>query len=48
MLLRLAASKKREFPALAEAHVPRQPWQWAEGSKALNEARKAISTQIDA
>lgn len=47
MLLRLAVSKKGEYPALKEAHVPRQPWQWAEGSKALTEAREALSTSID-
>lgn len=44
MLLRLAVSKKDEFPALAEAHVPRQPWQWTAGSDALEEARKALTT----
>ncbi|WP_299192470.1 hypothetical protein [uncultured Erythrobacter sp.] len=44
MLLRLAVSKKDEFPALAEAHVPRQPWQWTVGSNALEEARKALTT----
>lgn len=44
MLLRLAISKKAEFPALADGHVPRQPWQWTAGSKALTEAKKALTT----
>ena len=43
MLLRLAVSKKGEYPALAEQHVPRQPWQWEARSKALDEARRAIA-----
>ncbi len=47
MLLRLAVSKKDEFPALAEAHVPRQPWQWTVGSAALEEARKALTTLVE-
>ena len=42
MMLRLAVSKKGEYPALTEAHVPRQPWQWGKGSKALTEAKKAL------
>lgn len=46
MLLRLAASKKDEYPALTDAHVPRQPWQWTKGSKALTEARKALTAQL--
>ncbi len=45
MLLRLAVSKKGEYPALTEAHVPRQPWQWIEGSKALEDAKKALKTE---
>lgn len=44
MLLRLAVSKKDEYPALTEAHVARQPWQWTAGSDALTEARKALTT----
>ena len=44
MLLRLAVSKKDEYPALTEAHVARQPWQWTAGSAALNEAKKALTT----
>lgn len=44
MLLRLAISRKAEFPALADGHVARQPWQWTAGSKALMEARKALTT----
>ena len=43
MMLRLAVSKKGEYPALTNAHVPRQPWKWTAGSKAHAEARKAIS-----
>jgi hypothetical protein len=47
MLLRLAVSKKGEYPALKEAHVPRQPWQWLAGSKALEEAKKALTTPVE-
>lgn len=47
MRLRLAASKKDEFPALVEAHVPRQPWQWTVGSDALEEATKALTTLVE-
>lgn len=46
MILRLAISKKTEFPALADGHVARQPWQWDAGSKALNEAKKALTTDL--
>ena len=48
MLLRLAVSKKGEYPALTEAHVPRQPWQWLAGSKELEEARKALKAEHNA
>lgn len=48
MMLRLAVSKKGEYPALTEAHVPRQPWQWAKGSKALTEAKKALTAHQNA
>lgn len=44
MLLRLAISKKDEYPALTETHVARQPWQWTAESDALTEARKALTT----
>ncbi|MEM1134011.1 MAG: hypothetical protein AAGH53_13850 [Pseudomonadota bacterium] len=47
MMLRLAVSKKDEYPALKETHVPRHPWQWAKGSKALTEAKKALSTPLN-
>lgn len=47
MLLRLAVSKKEEYPALTEAHVARQPWQWTAGSEALSEARKALTTSVE-
>ena len=48
MLLRLAVSKKDEFPALTEARVARQPWQWIAGSHALEEAKKALTSLADA
>ena len=44
MVLRLASKKAKEFPNLAKDHVARQPWEWAAGSKGLEEARKALST----
>ncbi|EQA97472.1 hypothetical protein [Sphingobium baderi] len=43
MLLRLAAKQTRQYPNLGKDHVARQPWQWTPGSKALDEARKALS-----
>lgn len=43
MLLRLAAKQTKQYPNLAKEHVARQPWQWAPGSKALEEARKALA-----
>lgn len=43
MLLRLAAKQTKLYPTLGKDHVARQPWQWAPGSKALEEARKALS-----
>lgn len=43
MLLRLAAKQTRQYPSLGKEHVARQPWQWVPGSKALGEARKALS-----
>lgn len=42
MLLRLAAKQTKQYPNLGKEHTPRQPWQWAPGSKALEEARKAL------
>lgn len=47
MLLRLASKQTKQYPNLGKEHVARQPWQWTPGSKALEEARKAL-TQIDA
>lgn len=44
MLLRLAAKQTKFYPTLGKDHVARQPWQWAPGSKALEEARKALSS----
>ena len=46
MMLRLAISKKGEYPALTDGHVARQPWQWTAGSKALIEAKKALATEV--
>lgn len=42
MLLRLAAKQTKQYPNLGEEHIARQPWQWSPGSKALEEARKAL------
>lgn len=44
MLLRLAAKQTKLYPNLGKDHVARQPWQWASGSKALDEARKALKS----
>ena len=44
MLLRLAAKQTKLYPTLGKEHVARQPWSWAPGSKALEEARKALSS----
>ena len=43
MLLRLAAKQTKLYPTLGKEHVARQPWSWVPGSKALDEARKALS-----
>jgi hypothetical protein len=43
MLLRLAAKQTKLYPTLGKEHVARQPWSWIPGSKALDEARKALS-----
>jgi len=43
MLLRLAAKQTKIYPNLGKDHVARQPWSWAPGSKALEEARKALT-----
>lgn len=43
MVLRLAAKQTKLYPTLGKDHVARQPWQWTSGSKALEEARKALS-----
>ncbi|WP_054532116.1 hypothetical protein [Erythrobacter sp. SG61-1L] len=43
MLLRLAAKQTKLYPNLGKDHVARQPWQWTPGSRALDEARKALS-----
>jgi hypothetical protein len=44
MLLRLAVKQKGLYPTLAKEHVARQPWVWKPGSKALDEARKALTS----
>lgn len=44
MLLRLAAKQTKLYPTLGKEHVARQPWSWTPGSKALEEARKALTT----
>lgn len=43
MLLRLAAKQTKLYPTLGKEHVARQPWSWTPGSKALDEARRALS-----
>lgn len=42
MLLRLGAKQTKQYPNLGKEHVARQPWQWSPGSKALDEARRAL------
>jgi hypothetical protein len=46
MLLRLAAKQTKLYPTLGKEHVARQPWQWTPGSKALDEARKALAAGL--
>lgn len=48
MLLRLAAKQTRQYPNLGKEHVARQPWLWTVGSKALDEALKALTATPDA
>lgn len=43
MLLRLAAKQTKLYPTLGKEHVARQPWSWEPGSKALEEAKKALT-----
>ena len=40
--LRAAASDAKANPELAKARRPRTPWQWVKGSKALEEAKRAL------
>ena len=47
MLLRLAAKQTKHYPNLAKEHIARQPWRWTTGSKALEEARKALASKQD-
>lgn len=44
MLLRLAAKQTKLYPNLGKEHIARQPWSWTPGSKALEEARKALAS----
>lgn len=46
MLLRLAAKQTKLYPTLGKDHVARQPWQWTPGSKALDEARKVLTSGL--
>ena len=46
MLLRLAAKQKSKYPTLGKEHVARQPWSWAPGSKALEEAKAALKAGL--
>lgn len=48
MLLRLAAKQTKLYPTLGKEHVARQPWSWVPGSKALVEAKKALTASADA
>lgn len=43
MLLRLAAKQTKLYPTLGKEHIARQPWSWTPGSKALEEARRALA-----
>lgn len=43
MILRLAVKQTKQYPNLGKEHVARQPWEWSTGSKALEEARKALT-----
>lgn len=47
MMLRLAVKRVKQYPNLGKEHVARQPWQWTVGSKALEEARKALIAADD-
>jgi hypothetical protein len=40
--LRAAANDAKANPELAKARKPRTPWQWAKGSAAEKEARRAL------
>ena len=41
--LRAAVREPTTFSHLAQAHKPRQPWEWAKGSTAEKEARAALT-----
>jgi hypothetical protein len=41
--LRAAARDAKKHPELAKLHKPRAPWSWVKGSKAFDEAKKALS-----
>lgn len=40
--LRAAVGDAKANPELAKARKPRTPWQWVKGSKALDEAKRAL------
>ena len=46
--LRAAVSDAKTNPELAKARKPRTPWQWVKGSKAYDEARKALGAATSA
>lgn len=41
--LRAAVTDNKSFPNLAQNHKPGSAWKWTAGTKALQEARKALS-----
>lgn len=45
--LRAAVIDAKANPELAKERKPRTPWQWVKGSKALEEARCALKTNMD-
>ncbi|RZI59134.1 MAG: hypothetical protein EOP94_02900 [Zymomonas sp.] len=47
MVLRVAAKQTKLYPTLGKEHVARQPWSWVPGSKALAEAKKALTASAD-
>ncbi|MGZ2258890.1 hypothetical protein [Roseobacter sp. A03A-229] len=43
--LRAAAGDAKANPELAKVRKPRTPWQWAKGSAAEKEARRALTSK---